>query len=568
MAVVRMAVRVPSLLLVAVVVFTVETSTVFGVGRVDAVVFYPGLESWHLTGSRTGPHSLAWAAGVDDKASAFLTYGPYVSPPPAPGLYKVEFSLMVDNATADNVEVLKLDVHDAGVDLVLTELVVTRRMFTNANTLQNFTLWFSLPTTTSSLAPRVARGATTAAAVVAAQPSSLEFRVFYSCCALVTHAQTTLLGPGDVPTMPSFWNNQSHFAFVSQQRFPTAPGQEFGANVGFHFVTRPEAWYLFHREYAFSPQPSYCKFDYARLVVLTSTNRGLSWSNKTVIATPVPNTSTECALVDGAGFFDEDAGVWHYLSQCLDRNHVWNLCHFQRAGPDPLGPFVPNPHNPVVRSGQLWSRICNGTGKHCTPGTGEEGTPEIVAKINGWFYITFHGWDPTAVTSARGVAKTRDFVSWTVEDGGATLPGDAIFSHTDCDPWDVPGGWANGRCVGGGEGTMLYSPHDNYFYHLIEAPDLSLGCLTTPGKQNWVLGLLRSKSLAAPSGQWQQFAVEATVIPAVKQGCYIQYHRLFADVADGQVYLEFWADNWMQLFRLVPGGAALPIIAGPPPENQ
>ena len=53
----------------------------------------------------------------------------------------------------------------------------------------------------------------------------------------------------------------------------------------------------------------------------------------------------------------------------------------------------------------------------------------------------------------------------------------------------------------------------------------SLGCLTTPGQQNWVLGLLRSKTFA-PTGQWHQ-ASNPTVVPVVKQGCYIQYHRLF-----------------------------------------
>ena len=134
--------------------------------------------------------------------------------------------------------------------------------------------------------------------------------------------------------------------------------------------------------------------------------------------------------------------------------------------------------------------------------------------------------------------------------------------------------------MGGGEGTMIRE--GDYIYHLIEAPDircangwidrivcvdlftvilfcyalihtrtharthshthtrthshslthdfllLSLGCFTTPGQQNWVLGLLRSQRFG-PSGTWQQaLPSNPTVIPAVKQGCYIQYHRLFA----------------------------------------
>ena len=62
----------------------------------------------------------------------------------------------------------------------------------------------------------------------------------------------------------------------------------------------------------------------------------------------------------------------------------------------------------------------------------------------------------------------------------------------------------------------------SYLYHIIEAPDITLGCLTTPGVQNWVLGLLRAPTFAYTSGQWAQFVVEPVVVPVVKQGCYIQ----------------------------------------------
>ena len=57
------------------------------------------------------------------------------------------------------------------------------------------------------------------------------------------------------------------------------------------------------------------------------------------------------------------------------------------------------------------------------------------------------------------------------------------------------------------------------------------------------------------------------MVPQVKQGCYIQYHRLFSDNIRGATYLEFWADNWMQVHRLVPGMGRLPIVAGVPPPT-
>ena len=61
----------------------------------------------------------------------------------------------------------------------------------------------------------------------------------------------------------------------------------------------------------------------------------------------------------------------------------------------------------------------------------------------------------------------------------------------DCLKWKVEGGWFNGSCVGGGEASIIVA-EDGFMYQLIEAPDISLGCDTVPGQQNWVLGLSRS----------------------------------------------------------------------------
>lgn len=147
-----------------------------------------------------------------------------------------------------------------------------------------------------------------------------------------------------------------------------------------------------------------------------------------------------------------------------------------------------------------------------------EGTPEIVYKDEaGYYYVTFHGWDPAHVQSARGVAKSRDFVNW--KTAGRRLPNDAMFTGADCTPWNIS--WAKGGCVGGGAASILRS--GDYLYMVIEAPDISLGCLTQPGQQNWVLGLLRAPAAAfLATKQWQPFQAVPTVVPVVKQGCYIQ----------------------------------------------
>ena len=223
--------------------------------------------------------------------------------------------------------------------------------------------------------------------------------------------------------MTDFWYHpdQFHFAPLSRAKFP-----EYGMaamNVGFHFVTRPGVWYLFHREYNFAPPPKACKEPVdglSRIVIRNSTNRGQSWSDPQVVATPSAPADA-CALTDGSGYFDADTHTWHYLSQCIGLpNAGWDLCHYTLQADHPMSgdaSWKPNPHNPVVRSGQLWSRICAGRGKHCSPTTGQEGTPEVVRKdAQGYYYVTFHGYD--GKTSARGVAKTKDFVSWETQGHG------------------------------------------------------------------------------------------------------------------------------------------------------
>ena len=307
-------------------------------------------------------------------------------------------------------------------------------------------------------------------------------------------------------------------------------------NVGFHFVPRNGELFLFHREYGFATPPDYCQSDYARIVVRKSTNRGETWSDPIVVASPGPEGAPdECALTDGAGYYDEETSTWHYLSQCLDRDGPWNLCHYYLVGiDDPTtyeGAWLVNEANPVVKGGDLWSQICNGDNKHCPPDTHDEGTPEIVKKDDqGYYFVTFHGCNKDATVSARGVAKTMDFVTW--ETSGDDLPNDAIFGQIDCNTWNI--GWVDGTCVGGGEGSILYGP-DGYMYQLIEAPDISLSCKGEG--QNWVLGLTRS-NVFSPAGTWEGMNPVPTMVPPTVQGCYIQYHRIFTD--GKSTFLEYW----------------------------
>lgn len=83
----------------------------------------------------------------------------------------------------------------------------------------------------------------------------------------------------------------------------------------------------------------------------------------------------------------------------------------------------------------------------------DEGTPEIVEKVGGDFYVTFHGYDYKRKAAARSVARTADFISWEVSGGANPLPEDVIFSHLDCNGWNVS--WASGGCIGSGEASII-----------------------------------------------------------------------------------------------------------------
>ena len=108
-------------------------------------------------------------------------------------------------------------------------------------------------------------------------------------------------------SMTAFWAGNAHFEYVAKGRF-YGPDGSFGANVGFHIVPSPSGvWYLFHREYNFGVRPAYCTGpDYARIVLRNSSDEGRTWSDPpVVVAEPTPGWPSECALVDGAAFYEQ-----------------------------------------------------------------------------------------------------------------------------------------------------------------------------------------------------------------------------------------------------------------------
>jgi len=360
------------------------------------------------------------------------------------------------------------------------------------------------------------------------------------------------------PTLDGLWANKARLAYVRDLTFGNltdVPGPALEASTW--YVAKSGVWYAFSR--ADAPRPkSLCPNDHMKVVARESRDKGVTWSAPAVVATPgMSKVGDGCAILDGSSFFDVSSGSWHLLAQCLDNNLKggWALCHYSRRSPSPLGPFVADSANPVVRGGQLWSKIC-GQSRTCPADTVDEGTPDIVAKQNGQFLVTMHGYHGATKSGYRGVVTTPDFRTWAVS--GKGLPGAAILGPRDCAAWLR-------ACVGFGEGSSVLA--DGRIYMVSESMDRNLAC--TPGQQ-WVFAIMRSGGpqwALAGTGGWERLPNNALIRRKwrdPKMGCAVTYARWLVDGRDIYLIYEDWEPGWSRvhrrLLKLVPG-------AGPPIQS-
>jgi hypothetical protein len=205
--------------------------------------------------------------------------------------------------------------------------------------------------------------------------------------------------------------------------------------------------------------------------------------------------------------------------------------------PGPNGSFIAIKNGPLWPSGYLFQTLGLCSAHHCPPTTRQEGTPDIVFKLNGLFYVTFHGYDGTR--GYRGIAATSDFnMDWRV-DSSIGLFRDIMLGPTDCQSW-LP------QSIG--VATTSHVVEGDYIYMLAEAADKNLAC--TPGG-TWAAGLLRSYRAFVPTGQWQQYSGN----PIVTTGpdpvpCKMNYQKMFRDSQDGSIYLTFWWFNSSGTYEL------------------
>ncbi|MDR2686116.1 MAG: hypothetical protein LBB75_00050 [Oscillospiraceae bacterium] len=288
------------------------------------------------------------------------------------------------------------------------------------------------------------------------------------------------------PTMADYWDGAAYF-----MNYCSEPGVVPG---GTEIVPLNGVWYRFDRYVVPAEGES------LGMQVRKSADKGMTWTEPVVVTAPGGGNDWSKSSTDCGAYYDGDR--WHMLfqSQALEPGAKWNISYLACDEEDATtGQWYEPPGvvNPVIHNGDIWNQIAVGKNT-CTRVSGgqmriyDEGTPKIVVEDDGTVYVTFHGASDLrgAVLGYRGIASTADFVTYT------KAADDCIFSRADAKGWDVR--WNKNGSVGGG--AAAYLKDGEYWYTLIESPDISLVCVEG---QMWPWGLLRSKSLTDTS--WENW---------------------------------------------------------------
>ncbi|WP_028543251.1 RHS repeat domain-containing protein [Paenibacillus taiwanensis] len=103
-------------------------------------------KSWRMddpsVGHRIGRiEGESWAANTEQDKEGYLSYGPYVKVLSA-GTWKVSWPLMIDNNSADNAKVARLEVFDFETGEILSSREITRQQFERPMQYKNYNLNF------------------------------------------------------------------------------------------------------------------------------------------------------------------------------------------------------------------------------------------------------------------------------------------------------------------------------------------------------------------------------------------------------------------------------------------
>lgn len=411
-------------------------------------------------------------------------------------------------------------------------------------------------------------------------------------------------------TLEQYWNGQAHFemrTFMADDEY----GRQAGAGSGV-VVGKNGDWFMFNRRVLNKPG---CNGGGYATDVRRLNKKSGKWSEPRLIVGAEDGKPWHCGATDGDLAYDPENNQWHFLFQCLNKRNKWSGCYLTAYGENlyeiPASAWRPANGNRgrVLKSGDLWSRICNealydpvgASGPHCVrawkgfaqqqaqlgePVTfyrvNEEGTFSFVHqpvnargnatyRTNDFFMVTFHGYD--GVSGYRGLAKTNDFKNWIAGDPAQGVPDDAIADPLTIASWriswqgllhpvtrhSIPG--SAGYNAGAGGGFIFRE--GGLFYMFVEGADQSVTC--TVG-QNWAIGLYRVGDLRLPSKRWEPLPRGNPILRKDRanagadgeEPCNPSYPYVWSDI-DGTIYMKFakfgGAAAGVYIYKLVPGAA-------------
>jgi hypothetical protein len=341
------------------------------------------------------------------------------------------------------------------------------------------------------------------------------------------------------PRLGDLWSGGAELVLDKKWTFASLGERGGGAVSGAHVEVVGDTWYLFSRRTYRAGCPG--QGGNSRQMgtqVRLSTDRGANWGPPTTILAPTPGTPWACAATDGDATYDPTTATWRYMFQCMGADPTWNGCYAERHDASPLGPFSAPAadFNPVITSGELWSRICDDPGDACGGHSiYGEGTFDVFTFDGQGWWVGFHGFDGT--DGYRGIARTTTFRrgEWQVDGEGGT-PTDVVIDANDAVGWRET--WREGGPIGAGAASVL--EQDGWYYQLAEVPDTSLACTQN---QTWDLGLFRTQQLSSTA--WEQLPAGNPVVYSERTAdgkspaCNVIYPRLFSDPATGTTYLMF-----------------------------
>ena len=328
------------------------------------------------------------------------------------------------------------------------------------------------------------------------------------------------------PTMADYWEGTAYFKNYYNSTNPA----DIVSSA--EIVPVNGVWYKFNRFYV--NDDAYPGLEILGTNVCKSTDKGMSWSEPVPIIKPFGENAWSRYGNDSGAYWDGER--WHILFQSMPlkpEGSPWCISYLVCDSEDAaVGEWYapPGVTNPVIHNGDIWNTIAVGENNVTKISGGQkrifdEGTPKILIEDDGKIYVTFHGASFTKGTiyGYRGIAETTDFITFT------KAADDCIFSCLDALDWNVA--WVDKKGSVGG-GAAAYIKDGEYWYTLIESPDISLGC--TDG-QMWPFGLLRSKSLT--DTKWENWTGNPMpeLTPAGPSLAAWQYPTLFSD--DGTTYL-------------------------------